>query len=195
MTPTPLADKEALDFAPGTINDDEEAVTRLIVNQTYSHSGQFWHTPKVFALPPRMKMDTGWKIWCHGIPCYQITADETGQLASIRPFHHFKKDMLLKHICQIFNLHWRPIFEAMETCLGLDLAEEDLFERAIAFLKSRAKYVFNKSRAKPMQRELSAWSKHVQHSSIEKNGAESDKAALPTGTSRYNKSGKTGTFK
>jgi hypothetical protein len=46
-----------------------------------------------------------------------------------------------------------------------------------------------------MQWELSTWSKHVQRLSIEKNGNESDKAALPTGKSRYNKPHKTGTFK
>jgi hypothetical protein len=143
-----------------------------------------------------MKLDTGWKIWCHEIPCYQITADKTGQLAPIRPFRHFKNDMLPKDIRQSFNLYWRHIFEVMEACPGLNhLADEDSFERGIAFLKSRVKYVFNKRRAKPMQWELITWSTHVQRSSIEKNGTESDKAALPTGTIRYNKPRKTGTFK
>jgi hypothetical protein len=127
-----------------------------------------------------MKLDTGWKIWCHGIPCYQITVDETGQLAPIRLFRHFKNYMLPKHIRQSFNLHWRPIFEAMEACPGLDMVDEDSFERGIAFLKSRVEYVFNQRRAKPMQWELSTWSKHVQRSSIEKNETKSDKAALPT---------------
>jgi hypothetical protein len=103
--------------------------------------------------------------------------------------------MFPKHIRQSFNLHWRPIFEVMEACPGLDLADEDSFERGIAFLKSRVKYVFNKRRAKPKMRELSTWSKHVHRSSIEKNGTKSDKAALPTGTRRYNKPRKTGTFK
>jgi hypothetical protein len=74
----------------------------------------------------------------------------------------------------------------MEACPRLDLADEDLFERGIAFLKIQAK---------PMQWELSMWSKHVRRLSIEKNGTEPDKAALPTGTSRYNKPRKTGTFK
>jgi hypothetical protein len=83
----------------------------------------------------------------------------------------------------------------MEACPGLDLADEDSFEHGIAFLKSQVEYVFNKRRAKPMQWELSTWSKHVRRSSFEKNGTESDKAALPTGTSRYNKPRKTGTFK
>jgi hypothetical protein len=83
----------------------------------------------------------------------------------------------------------------MEACPRFDLADEDLFERVIAFLKSRVEYVFNKRRAKPMQWELSMWSKHVRRSSIEKNGTESDKAALPTGTSCYKKPRKTGTFK
>jgi hypothetical protein len=153
VTLTPVAGGETLDFAPGTIDDGEEAATstRPIVYQTYSHSGWFWHTPKPFALPPRIKLDTGWKIWCHGIPCYQIIANETGQLAPIRLFRHFKNDMLPKHVRQSFNLHWRPIFEVMEACPRLDLADEDSFERRIAFLKSQVKYVFNKRRAKPMQ--------------------------------------------
>jgi hypothetical protein len=100
--------------------------------------------------PPIMKLDTGRKIWCHGIPCYQITADETGQLAPIRPFRHLTNDILPKHIRQSFNLHWRLISKVMEACPGLDLAELDSFERRIAFLKSRVEYVFNKRRAKPM---------------------------------------------
>jgi hypothetical protein len=62
-------------------------------------------------------------------------------------------------------------------------------------LKSRAESVFNKRKAKPMQWELSTWSKHVRRSSIENNRTKSNKAALPTGTSRYNKPRKTGTFK
>jgi hypothetical protein len=79
--------------------------------------------------------------------------------------------MLPKHIRQSFNLHWRPIFEVMEACPGLNhLADEDSFERGIGFLKSRAEYVFNKRRAKPMQWELSTWSKQVRRLSIEKNG-------------------------
>jgi hypothetical protein len=138
-TPTPVANDAALDFAPGTIDDDEEAATtRPIVYQTYSHSGRFWHTPKTFALPPRMKLDTGWKIWCHGIPCYQITANEMGQLAPICPFRHFKNGMLPKYFRQSFNLHWRPIFEVVEAyCPRLDhLADENSFEHGIAFLKS-----------------------------------------------------------
>jgi hypothetical protein len=198
-TPTPVVDEEGLEFAPGTMDDaddDEEAPTRgPIVYRTYTHSGRFWHTPKTFVLPPRMKLDTGWKIWCNGIPCYQITDDETGQAAPIRPFRAFKNEMLPKHIRQNFCLHWRPIFEVMEACPGLDPADEDSFERGIAFLKTRVEYVFRKRRANPMQWELSTWSRHVRRSSIEKNGTDSDKAALPTETSRFNKPRKTGTLK
>jgi hypothetical protein len=103
--------------------------------------------------------------------------------------------MLPNPIRQGFNLHWRPIFEVMEACPGLDVADEDLFEQGIALSKSRVEHVLNKRRTKPMQWELSTRSRHVQRSSIEKSGTESDKAALPTGTSRYNKPRKTGTFK
>jgi hypothetical protein len=34
VTPTPVVDKEALEFAPGTIDNDEEAATRPIVYRT-----------------------------------------------------------------------------------------------------------------------------------------------------------------
>jgi hypothetical protein len=34
-----MVDEEALEFAPGMIDDDEEAATRLIVYRTYAHSG------------------------------------------------------------------------------------------------------------------------------------------------------------
>jgi hypothetical protein len=84
----------------------------------------------------------------------------------------------------------------MEACPRLDLADEDSFERRIAFLKSQVEYIFKKRRANPIQWELSTWSRHVQRPSIEKNLTDSDKAALPTvGTSRYNKPHKIGTFK
>jgi hypothetical protein len=148
VTPTPLVDEEALEFAPSTIDDDEEAATRPIVYRTSSHCGRFWHTPKRFALPPIMKLDTGWKIWCHGIPCYQISDDGTGQLAPLGPFRHFKNEMLPKQFCQSFSLHWRPIFEVPEACPGLDPADEDLFQRGIAFLKSRVDHVFKKKESK-----------------------------------------------
>ncbi len=93
VTPTPVVDEEGLEFAPHTMDadDDKEAPTKgLIVYRTYTHSGRFWHTPKTFAQPPRMKLDTGWKIWCYQIPCYQITDDETGHAHPIRPFREFK---------------------------------------------------------------------------------------------------------
>jgi hypothetical protein len=128
VTPTPAVNEEALEFAPGMIDNDEEATTRPIVYCTYSHSGRFWHMPKTFALPLRMKLGTGWKIWCHGIPCYQITGNEVGQLAIIRPFRHFKNKMLPKHIRHSLSLHWRPNFEVMEACHWLDPADEDSFK-------------------------------------------------------------------
>jgi hypothetical protein len=69
VTPTPVVDKEALEFTPGMIEGDEEAATRPVVYRAYSHSGQFWHMPKTFALPPRTnKLDTGWKIWNSLLP-------------------------------------------------------------------------------------------------------------------------------
>jgi hypothetical protein len=146
VTPTPVVDEEGLEFAPGTMDaHDKEAPTRgPIIYRTYTHSGRFWHTPKTFALPPRMKLDTGWKIWCYQIPCYQITDDETGQAAPIRPFREFKNEMLSKHVQQNFCLHWRPIFEVMEACPGLDPVDKDPFERGMAFLKTQVKYVYKK---------------------------------------------------
>jgi hypothetical protein len=109
----------------------------------------------MFDLPPRMKLATDWMIWCYGIPCYQIGDNETGQLAPIRPFRQIMNEIVPKHIQQGFSLHWRPIFEVMEACPGLDPADEGSFERGIAFLKSQVKYVFKTRRANPMQWEQS----------------------------------------
>jgi hypothetical protein len=78
----------------------------------------------------------------------QVTEDETGQLAPICPFHHFKNEMLPKHIQQGFSLHCRYIFEVMEACPGLDLADEDSFERGITILKSRVELCFQEKESK-----------------------------------------------
>jgi hypothetical protein len=81
------------EFAEGGLDEEEPATTTVTATSavycTYTHSGRFWHTPPGFALPSRMKLDTGWKIWCLGIPCYQIknTDNDTARAAPIRPFH------------------------------------------------------------------------------------------------------------
>jgi hypothetical protein len=146
-----------------------------------------------FAPPPIMKLDTGWKILCTGIPCYQIeTKDQTAQAAPIRPFCYFKNEMLPKHIQRDFNLHWRPIFELMEACPGLNPEDPDSFDRGMEYLNTRVQYVFQKRKANPMQEwELSTWSNHVHHSCIANHGTESNKAAAGTnslqqGTTQYN---------
>ena len=93
-------DEEGFEFAEGMVDGNE--ATRAAppprdpsVYRSYTHGGRFWHTPPSFILPPRMKLDTGWKIWCTGIPCYQIMdKNATPQAAPIRPFREFKNDML-----------------------------------------------------------------------------------------------------
>jgi hypothetical protein len=96
------------DLAHG-VNDEEPTTSTTppqIVYHSYSHSS-FWHMPPHFALPPRMKLDTGWKIWFTGILCYQIeTKDETAQSAPIWPFV-----ILRTQCCQ-------HIFEGISVCIG-----------------------------------------------------------------------------
>ena len=154
-TPAPIAYDDRFELEPGMDDsEEEENPTRRtpIVYRVYTYGNRFRHTPKTFVLPPRMKLNTGWKMWCSGIPCYQITDNETGKAAPIRPFRHFKNKMLPKEdVRQHFFLHWRTIFEITEACPGLDPANADSFERGIEILKNRVKYVFQKRRAKPMQ--------------------------------------------
>jgi hypothetical protein len=179
------------EFAKGGLDEDEPTTTTTVPTTpamycTYTHGGHFWHTPLGFALPPRMKLDTGWKIWSFGIPCYQIknADDGTAQAAPIRPFRAFKSKMLPKQIERDFNLHWRPIFEMMDACPGmlpLDNSTnnlDDSFDPGLEYLKTRVAYVFQKRKANPIKWELSTWSKHVCRSSITKYGTESDKAAF-----------------
>jgi hypothetical protein len=199
-----LEDDDDLELANGV--DDEEPATASTAPQTpylyrsYTHGGRFWHTPPGFVLPPRMKLNTGWKIWCTGIPCYQIIAkndatnDATPRAAPIRPFRDLATKMVPKDIRLAIDLHWRPIFELMEACPGLNLADADSFERGLEFLKTRVQYVFAKQKSNPIAWELSTWSKAVRHSTILKEGTESDKSHLPPPT-RYNKQRSTGMLK
>jgi hypothetical protein len=52
--------------------------------------------------------------------------------------NHFQRD---------FNLHWRPIFEIVDAFPGLHWLDDpannlnDLFDRALEFLKTRVEYV------------------------------------------------------
>jgi hypothetical protein len=115
--------------------------------------------------------------------------------APIRPFRDFKNDMLPKHIQRDFNLHWRPIFNLMDACPGLHRDDPNSFNRGMEYLKTRVQYVFEKSKANPTQWELSTWSKHVRHSSIVKHGTESDKAALQSEPTHFNKARSTSKFK
>jgi hypothetical protein len=65
------------EFAQGDFDGEPTTATTPAMYRTYTHSSHFWHTPPGFALPPRMKLDTGWKILCLGIPCYQIIATDS----------------------------------------------------------------------------------------------------------------------
>ena len=103
--------------------------------------------------------------------------------------------MLPKDIRRDFNLYWRPIFNLMDACPGLHRDDPNSFDRGMEYLKTRVQYVFEKSKANPTQWELSTWSKHVRHSSIVKHGTESDKAALQSEPTRFNKARSTGKLK
>jgi hypothetical protein len=150
---------EEPEFAQGDFHGEPTIATTPAMYRTYTHSGHFWHTPPGFALLPRMKLDTGWKIWCLGIPCYQIIAtdDETARVAPIRPFRDFKNKMLPNHFQRDYNLHWRPIFEIMDAFAGLHRLDDpantlnDLFDRAMEYLKTRVEYVFQKRKENPIK--------------------------------------------
>jgi hypothetical protein len=181
------------------LDDNELGLTLTrIAYRSYSHSGCFWHTPQHFALPPRMKLDTGWKNWCSGIPCYQVEMNNgvvDPRAAPIRPFCDFKNDIMPKHIRRDFNLHWRPIFNLMDAYPRLHRDDPNSFDHGMEYLKIRVQYVFGKSKANPTQWEQSTWPKHVRHSSIVKHGTESDKAALQSEPTRFNKARSTGKLK
>ena len=132
-----------------------------------------------------------------GIPCYQIvSSDGNARAAPVRSFRHFKNDMLPPEVRKKFNLHWRPIFQLMEACPGLDVDRDstESFNLAMGHLKTRASYIFEKPNANPNNWELSTWCKHVQRSAILKHGTESDKDALPPET-RHNRPRSTGQYK
>jgi hypothetical protein len=97
-----------------------------------------------------------------------------------------------KQLKNIYKVQWKPVFSMMEEGVKrmlllqpqhVDLSTageiEAMFQQGLAYLKSRASYIWRLERSKPENWVLSNWSKRLLRSAIEKDGTPEDKAALP----------------
>jgi hypothetical protein len=156
-----------------------------------------WHVPKDFKFPQELNLTTGWGLWLTGMPAKRI-----------RPFRLLRKESLPPHVRSLFLLHWKPIFDMMESAPEIDMesihansptagAITESLQKGQAYLQTdRLSYVFDNPRKHQDTWALSTWSKHCQPSVILKNGSEKDKSFFPTeNTTRYNKARSTGLCK
>jgi hypothetical protein len=198
--PTPREEDTLDDFGVPFADGEQEEPQQpqsTTVFRNFAHSGRFWFVPKLFKLPRRVKLETGWRLWVQGLPGFQMEdGDHIARAAPIRPFRKFKNGMLPPEVKKTFGLHWSPIFKVMEETPGLEIPNDpssidgdflaNSFACAKEYLKEhRVQYAFQKLRANPDEWEVSTWSKHVRRSEIEKYGTEVDKANLPV-PNRFN---------
>jgi hypothetical protein len=186
--PPALDDEDPLDYTaqPGTSYGN------------FMYNGRLhWHVPKDFKFPQELNLTTGWGLWITGMPSKRI-----------RPFRLLKKESLPPHIRSQFLLHWKPIFNLMESAPDMDKesiransptagAIRESLQKGQAYLRTdRLSYVFDNPRKHQDTWALSTWSKHCQPSVILKNGSEKDKSFFPIeNTTRFNKARSTGLCK
>jgi hypothetical protein len=163
----------------------------------FTYDGRLhWHVPKDFVFPQEINMTTGWGLWLSGMPSKRI-----------RPFRLFKKAHLPRHLHSQFLLHWKPIFDLMQSASNMSHAAisrrptateiHDSLEIGISYLRSdRLSYVFENKRKRSDTWAISTWSKHCARSMILQHGTENDKSHFPAeeGT-RFNKARSTGLCK
>ena len=126
--------------------------------------------------PQELNLTTGGGLWIMGMPSKRI-----------RLFRLLKKESLPPHIHTLFLVHWKPIFDLMESAPDMDKesiransptagAITDSLQKGQAYLQTdRLPYMFDNPRKHQDTWALSTWSKHCQPSVIMKNGSEKDK--------------------
>jgi hypothetical protein len=168
--------------------------------RSYCHNGKLgWAVPDPFELPTQMSLEKGWQLWLVGLPGYEVVkADRLRVGAPVRPFRKFRSDTVPKAMYKKWLSYWKPVLSLMEEAPSMGQLREnpaaidaqylqETLEKGKAFLRTRVSYIFAKPKAKPGTWDISTWSKHVQRSSILKNGTPEDIAHLPP-AGRYNSS-------
>jgi hypothetical protein len=129
-----------------------------------------------------------WRMWLKGLEGNETTVSFQTRRAPVRPFRHFKLNMLPKKTKLEYTLHWRPILSFLQEAPGLripalPLVDDDFIESSWAlvfeYLKTRVTFVFANERLNPNSWVVSYWSKKISRSSILKYGTEEDIARLP----------------
>ena len=105
----------------------------------------------------------------------------------LKPFRLIKgKDLHKKLVEHDFTTKWKPIFRLMEQCPMFEISQQvderfvqSSFLQATEFLKSRARYIWEKRDDRVLSTwSIATWSRNIQRSMIEKYGTAADKAVL-----------------
>lgn len=166
----------------------QEGPQQRIQYRLYAGAGRFWHVPLDFNFPAETPLKMAWRMWLKGLEGNETTVSFQTRRAPVRPFRHFKLNMLPKKTKLEYTLHWRPILSFLQEAPGLripalPLVDDDFIESSWAlvfeYLKTRVTYVFANERLNPNSWVVSYWSKKISRSSILKYGTEEDIARLP----------------
>lgn len=144
----------------------------------YCYNSRYWFVPKGWDFPERTFRRAGWSLWLLGQP------------GVVRPFRLLEGRSLSpdKKVRDRLKLEWRPIFQMMEKAPGMIIPRaaveisaefvDQTFALGTQYLQTRVGYVWEKSTRCEFLT-VGSWSKHVQRSSIEKNGNDIDRGNLP----------------
>lgn len=160
----------------------------------FVYKGKFWDVPEDFEFPAGVTLDIGWKLWLTGLPQHQVLENDVLVNRPIKPFRKFQAHSLPKKVADTFKLHWRPLYQMMETELEIPgdsaamVSEQitEAFTIGSQYMKSHVSYIFSSPQFRRNSSwTVATWSKHIKRSSIERYGTTSDKENLPEAT-RYN---------
>jgi hypothetical protein len=181
------------DTGPPALDDEDPPDYLAQPGKSY---GNFRHMPKDFKFPQVLNLTTGWGLWLLGMSSKRISR-----------FWLLKKESLPLSIHTQFFLHWKPIFNLMESAPDMDKESIRLncptagailesLQKGQAYLQTeRLLYVYDNPRKHQETWALSTWSKHCQPSVILENGSERDKSFFPIhNMTRYNKACSTGLY-
>ena len=181
----------------GDVNAGDAPV--LATANQFHYRGRYWCVPENFDFPKDVSRYNGWRLWLQG-----KVVVSNGVSYRTKPFRKLScNDFWQKSIGTELRTKWRPIFNMMEECPGLEIPEtiDDTFvatsfEMATDYLKTRVSYIWEKAKDERVVRSFSigTWSKKVARSEIEKHGTINDVSRLPPKTARNKEHSRRRTF-
>jgi hypothetical protein len=153
---------------------------------TFAYGGKFYGVPKNFSFP-NVRLREAIRFWLFG-----QTVSSDGH-ERVRPFRKLTLVMLPRNLNAMFRTKWLPIFKYLQEVLAPQSTEtfeddedeiEQKYQRALAHLKERVSYCWNKT--DPTKFTLGTWSNKTSRSAIMKCGNLRDREKLSEASNRNN---------